>query len=101
MNKETQPSEEWIDKMADLEDKSESISVGGMAHDMGMLDPHPTPWRTRRVEEDGKDQTLIIDHNDNVVVYIPNDDMALANQIVNANNYQHCMYAPNPYSPRS
>lgn len=32
-----QPSEEWLRKMANLEDQHASVSVGGMAHDLGML----------------------------------------------------------------
>ena len=30
------PSKEWLEKMADIEDASESVSVGGMACDVGM-----------------------------------------------------------------
>lgn len=34
---DNQPSREWLLKMADAEDKCQSVSVGGLAHDMGWL----------------------------------------------------------------
>ena len=36
-NTKNQPSREWLLKMADLEDSVQSVAVGGMADDMGML----------------------------------------------------------------
>lgn len=36
-------SEHWLRKMADLEDQHTSVSVGGMAHDLGMLHKHTAP----------------------------------------------------------
>ncbi len=32
-----QPSGDWLRRMADLEDQHASVSVGGMAHDLGMM----------------------------------------------------------------
>lgn len=37
MNKNTGPSQEWLREMAEFEDSCRSVSVGGMAADLGML----------------------------------------------------------------
>jgi transcriptional regulator with XRE-family HTH domain len=40
-NKHTEPRPEWLRQMAEFEDSCRSISVGGMAADLGMLPPIP------------------------------------------------------------
>ena len=40
-----QPSMEWLLHMADEEDRAQSVSVGGLAHDLGMKSPSQfEPW---------------------------------------------------------
>ena len=41
MNANTGPRPEWLLEMADIEDSCRSVSVGGMAADLGMLPPVP------------------------------------------------------------
>jgi len=43
---EDRPSREWLRRMAELEDRCESVTAGGLAHDLGMLEAalSEEPW---------------------------------------------------------
>ncbi|MEE9393348.1 MAG: helix-turn-helix transcriptional regulator [Planctomycetota bacterium] len=41
------PSHEWLLKMAEAEDRCGSVSVGGMAHDVGLLESQALPEAPR------------------------------------------------------
>ncbi|MFC1759424.1 helix-turn-helix domain-containing protein [Planctomycetota bacterium] len=43
----SQPNREWLSRMADIEDSCESVAVGGMVEELGML--HPVTTETPRV----------------------------------------------------
>lgn len=48
MNHRPPASREWLRRMADAEDRCESVSVGGLAHDLGLLgSPTAVPHVTR------------------------------------------------------